>query len=366
MFDNILTWDNTVQVGISLLILLVFLLLRKLFTKYLFSFIVKLTGKSKRTIFVNHVVLAFEKPVRWFFVILGIYLTVQYAPFIDGQTTLISRLFRSSIIVLLTWGLFNLVSTSSFIFSKFNRRSDSEMEDILTPFLSRITRFILVALSLSIIAQEFDYDVNGFVAGLGIGGLAFALAAQDSIANFFGGVIIITEKPFNIGDYISTPSVEGSVEDISFRSTRIRTGAMSLVTVPNKTLANEPITNISKMGKRQITFSLLIDFETPKENMTSAIKRIKEMLDAHDGIHDELIMVHFNQFQDGNLNLFFNFYTKTTAWVEHLNIRQDVNYKIIEILAEEQVELAYPSQTLFIKQEEGEPFEIQGRQKEYS
>lgn len=366
MLENVLTWDNAVQTGISLLILLVFLILRKLFTKYLFHFIVKLTGKSKRTVFVHQVVRAFEKPVRWFFVILGIYLAVLYAPIIDMQATLMTRLFRSSIIVLLTWGLFNLVSTSSFIFSRFNKRTDSEMDDILTPFLSRITRFIIVALGLTIIAQEFDYDVNGFVAGLGIGGLAFALAAQDSIANFFGGIIIITEKPFNIGDYISTPSVEGSVEDISFRSTRIRTGAMALVTVPNKTLANEAITNMSKMGKRQITFSLIIDFNTQKENMMSAINRIKGMLEGHEGIHDELIMVHFNQFQDGNLNLFFNFYTKTTAWVEHLNVRQDVNYKIIEILAEEQVELAFPSQTIFVKQDDGEPFEIRGRQKEYS
>ncbi|MFA1822484.1 mechanosensitive ion channel family protein [Virgibacillus oceani] len=120
---------------------------------------------------------------------------------------------------------------------------------------SRTLRIVIIAISFSIIAQEFGYDVNGFVAGLGIGGLAFALAAKDALANMFGGIIIITKKPFTIGDWVLTPSVEGTVEDISFRSTKVRTFAQALVTVPNATLSNEPITNWSKMGKRQITFN---------------------------------------------------------------------------------------------------------------
>ncbi len=97
------------------------------------------------------------------------------------------------------------------------------MDDILAPFLSKLLRFVIIALSVSVIAQEFNYDVNGFVAGLGLGGLAFALAAKDTISNFFGGIIIITEKPFTIGDWVETSTVTGSVEDITFRSTRFRT-----------------------------------------------------------------------------------------------------------------------------------------------
>src|SRR5690606_15315239 len=102
---------------------------------------------------------------------------------------------------------------------------------------------IIMAIGAAIIADEFGYNINGFVAGLGLGGLAISLAAKDALANLFGGIIIITEKPFTIGQWIQTPSVEGIVEGISFRSTKIRTFAQAIVTVPNNTLANEPITN---------------------------------------------------------------------------------------------------------------------------
>ncbi|MFP3359363.1 mechanosensitive ion channel family protein, partial [Planococcus sp. SIMBA_143] len=129
-----------------------------------------------------------------------------------------------------------------------NHKYNVKIDHILIPFFSKALRLIIVAIGISVIAQEFEYDINGFVAGLGIGGLAFALAAKDALANLFGGIIIITEKPFTIGDWIKTPSVEGTIEDISFRSTKVRTFAQALVTVPNATLSNEAITNWSKMG----------------------------------------------------------------------------------------------------------------------
>ena len=99
------------------------------------------------------------------------------------------------------------------------------------------------------VAQEWDYRIDGFIAGLGLGGLAFSLAAKDTLSNVFGGLVVILDKPFSIGDWIKTPSVEGTVEDISFRSTKVRTFAQALVTVPNATLANEPVTNWTRMGK---------------------------------------------------------------------------------------------------------------------
>src|SRR5699024_8380039 len=108
------------------------------------------------------------------------------------------------------------------LFKRFNANSKVKIDDILVPFLSKGIRFIIIALSISVIAEEFDYDVNGFVAGLGLGGLAFALAAKDMIANLFGGVVIVTEKPFNVCDLILTPYVEGTVDDITFRSTTVR------------------------------------------------------------------------------------------------------------------------------------------------
>src|SRR5699024_6731493 len=128
-----------------------------------------------------------------------------------------------------------------------------KIDEILVSFLSRALQFIIIAMAISIVLQEFDYHIGGLITGLGIGGLAISLAAKDALANLFGGVVIVTEKPFTINDWIMTPSVEGTVEDISFRSTKVRTFDQALVVVPNATLANEAITNWSKMGKRRIS-----------------------------------------------------------------------------------------------------------------
>lgn len=169
-------------------------------------------------------------------------------------------------------------------------RFNIDIDDLLIPFLSKALRFVIVAISISIIAQEFDYDVGGFVAGLGLGGLAFALAAKDAIGNLFGGIVIITEKPFTIGDWIKTDSVEGTVEDITFRSTRVRTFADALVTVPNATLANESIINWSEMGKRQITFDLRLTYDTPRDKVERVVEQIDLLLKNHSGIDQETIL----------------------------------------------------------------------------
>ncbi|MBD1382211.1 mechanosensitive ion channel family protein [Metabacillus arenae] len=348
MEETMFTLEMAREVGISAAILLVFLLLRKIFVKYVFKLIMKLSDKTPTELFRN-VLLAFEKPLRWFFILIGLYLAIRYSPFFDEQMKVINQFYRASLVLLITWGLYNLTASSSMLFQKMNKRLDLEMDDIVAPFLSKVFRFVILALSFSIIAQEFNYDVNGFVAGLGLGGLAFALAAQDTIGNFFGGVIIITEKPFTIGDWIKTPSVEGVIEDISFRSTRIRTFPQALVTVPNSTLVREPITNWTKMGKRQVNFSIGVTYNTPEDKVKTCVKRIEEMLRDHEDINNEVILVSFDKFNSSSLDIFLYFFTNSTVWAEHLKAKQDVNFEIMKILKEENVEFAFPSQTLYVE-----------------
>ena len=226
-----------------------------------------------------------------------------------------------------------------------------KIDKILLPFLSKVIRFIIIVLALSVILQEWDYDINGFIAGLGLGGLAFALAAQQTLANLFGGIVIITDKPFSIGDWILTPSVEGTVQDINFRSTKVRTFAQAVVTIPNATLANEPITNWTRMGKRRITFNLGVTYSTPKEKLEICVQEIKNMLQKHPGIHPETIFVNFDSFGASSLDIFLYFFTKTTNWGEFLQIKEDVNLKIMSILEKEGVSIAIPSTSIYFKNE---------------
>ncbi len=338
-----MNWKEPV---VAVVIFLVFLLIRKIFVKYVFGIILKLSNRTKNELD-DRLLVCFEHPLRTFIVVLGIYAALAYLPLTDYQHMILLKFFRASIIVLLAWGFYNMTGTS--FFQEIIQKMNFDIDKILIPFLTKVLRFIIVALAISIIAQEWGYNVSGFVAGLGLGGLAIALAAQDALGNIFGGIAIITEKPFSIGDWIHTPSVEGTVEDITFRSTRVRTFAQALVTVPNSTLANEPITNWTRMGKRRINFHLRVTYTTPVEKLKRCIEQIREMLYSHPDIHKEMIFVNFDEFSDRGPGLFLYFFTVTTVWREYLKVKEDVNFKIMEILEKEGVSVAFPSRSIYME-----------------
>lgn len=349
--------ENLKNIGISIGILLIFLLVRKIFLRYVLKFIQKLSKKA-RTTFFTHVFNSIEQPIGFLFIVIGLYLAVRYFPYIDQSNPYIIKVFRSLVIFSISWGLYNFASASSVMFEKLRDRFDLKMDQILIPFISKGLRFIIIAITFSIIAQEFDYDVNGFVAGLGLGGLAFALAAKDMIANFFGGIVIITERPFSIGDWIQTADVEGTVEDITFRSTRVREFTQALVTIPNATLANAVITNWSKMGKRRVTFHLGVHHDTPKQKIHTIVQQVDTFIRNHPGVHEETIFVKFDQFDVNSLDIFIYFFTKSTVWGEFLEVKEEINFKILEILEAEGVSLAYPTSTLVVDSESNSTHEL--------
>lgn len=357
-WDLFLHDDFLQDLLISIGIFLLFLLFRKIFSKYIFNLLLKISKKVP-TEFLTNVFLAFEKPVQWLFVITGFYVSFRVFPYYNQWDPTVFKFLKVAVIYLFFWGLFNLSSKSVLLLARVNKKYNNvEVDEILIPFLSKALRAIIVAIGFTVIAQEFGYEISGFIAGLGIGGLAISLAAKDVLANLLGGVVIITEKPFSIGDWIMTPTVEGTVEDITFRSTKVRTFAQALVTVPNATLAGEPITNWSKMGKRQITFELPIDFGTPKEKLESVVREIDDYVRNHPGIHPETIIIRFNQYTIDGLGILLYFFTKTTDWLEHLEIREEINFKILEVLEENEVELAITRSRLYVDSDEGKTKEL--------
>ncbi len=293
--------------------------------------------------------MAFEKPVQAFSLILGFYLALNYLHLDEGYNTVISTVFRSSLILFIAAGLYNLVDDQSFIFDELKGKFKLEVDKILVPFISKIARVLIIFLALTMVAHEWEFEVVGIFTGLGLGGLAFALAAQDTVSNLFGGIVIVTDKPFSIGDWIHTPSVEGTVEDINFRSTKVRTFAHALVTVPNATLANQPITNWTRMGKRRITFNLGVTYSTSREKLRRCVQGIRDMLENHPEIDKELIFVRFEKFNDSSLDIFIYCFTVTTRWGEYLEVKEDVNLKIMEVLEKEGVSVAFPSRSIYME-----------------
>lgn len=332
---------NWLDWGIAFLIFIVFLLFRKLFTKYIFKIIVAISRKTPTELFTN-LLLAFEKPLHFLWIVFGAYAALSYLPFNLLANAFVEHVFRTSLILLIGWGFYNYMSKRSHLFINIAKKFDIPEDSMLIPFISNLMRFIIIAIVIVVVLDEWGYNINGLVAGLGIGGLAIALAAQETVANFFGGIVIITEKPFAKGDWIETPTVEGVVEDIGFRSTSVRTFANALVTVPNSIISKEPITNWSRMKKRRINFKLRVAYGTPREKLEKCVRKIEALLKNHDGIDQDFMIIRFDEFGDTSLNIYLYFFTKTTVWVEWFAIKEEISFRIMDILEEENVSLAVP------------------------
>ncbi len=340
-----LVWfsDNWNHILISLGILVVFLLFGRPLATLMIKVLTLFTSRTHNHID-DAIVKAFRRPLTALMMVIGLFLALAIMPFPKAVYPFFDSVERTFVVLLIGWGLVNLTTSTDLFFHQFSRKFQVKFDQIVIPFISNILKFVILALMVTMIAYDWGYNISGLVAGLGIGGLAVALAARDTISNLFGGVVIITEIPFTIGDWIMTPSVEGTVENISFRSTRIRTFAQALVTVPNSTLANEPITNWSKMGKRRLTFNVALSLDTHESQLTKLLASLREMLLADDRVDNETIIVQFNQFTHNGLDLYFYFFTKTTDWLKWLEAREAINLKILSLLEAHGVSLAYPAQ----------------------
>jgi MscS family membrane protein len=198
--------------------------------------------------------------------------------------------------------------------------------------------------------QVWGINVTALVASLGIGGLAFALAAKDTAANLFGSFSLLADKSIRIGEWIKVSGVEGTVETIGMRTTKIRSFQKSLITVPNHIVANNPIENFSRRGIRRIKMHIGLTYSTNSTQIIKIMADIKKMLKGHEGIsQSDSLMVNFDTFGDSSLNIFIYTFTKTANWAKYLEIREDVNLKIMKIVEDNGSSFAFPSQSIYVE-----------------
>ena len=213
-----------------------------------------------------------------------------------------------------------------------------------------ILRIVIVSLLAVILISEMGYNINGIIAGLGLSGLTLSLAAQNTASNLFSGFEIITDKPFDVGDYIATASAEGFVEDITMRSTRVRTRDDLVVTIPNATLMKEAITNYSRtqLGKA-VTFTLSLTYDTTTEQLQRICGDIRKYLEDSDDVDNSIISVTFKDFGDSSQDLEVTYFTVTTDKYENLKVREDVNFAIRRIVEEAGASFAFPTTTVHVE-----------------
>jgi MscS family membrane protein len=297
----------------------------------------------------------FRRPVRALLIFIGIMAAMRISPALYHNAALwliAVKCFRSLLIILVAWGLFRMSDSGELASLLFVKKLNLDIDEILIPFLSKTLRFVIAVIAVLIIAQEWNYSISGLLAGLGLGGLAFALAAQELLSNLFGGMVVFLDKPFSLGDWIKTGDVEGNVEDINFRSVKIRTFTQAVVTVPNSKLVGGAITNFSRMGKRRIDFTVTLKFDTTSDQMKICTEKVRKMLLNDEDIESESATAAFDGIGEYGFSLMLAFFTKTTDYKEYLKVRERIYYGVLDILSQEGAELAFPTQTVQIAKQE--------------
>ena len=347
-FVEAIKTSQIVDILIAILIYILFRCLSKSLA-YITIKIFKPKTKSKKEIKNN----AFYTPLKTFFVILGLYLAIllirKPLGINDWINNKIDVLFKISIIILTANGIANSLTTNNKSVNKLKERMNPEVEDSMFKFILKGIRIIIYVIAGFIVITELGFNLNGLVAGLGIGSVVITLAAQDTAKNLFGGLVIFLDKPFIVGDWIEIEKYEGTVEDITFRSTRVRTFENSVVNIPNAVIANDSIINWSRMEKRRNKVNLCLEIDTPLEKVQIVQQRIKKMLIQHDDVIDDTIIVRFDNITDNGINLLVCSYTNSIDYASYLEEKEKINFKIMQILKEENVELAYDTKTVLLK-----------------
>ena len=296
---------------------------------------------------------AFFKPLKAFFIILGIYLAIVFlkTPLqINNQVMdIVTKAFKIISVIEIAVGLANSFTSKTILGKKLKKSLSSKMDDTVFEFVLKITRVLIYVIAIFLVLAILEINLTGLIAGLGLGGVIVTLAAQDTAKNLFGGLVIFIDKPFVVGDWIEMDAYEGTIEDITFRTTRIRTFENALVNIPNAIIADASVTNWSKMEKRRYKTNLCVELNTPLEKLELLKSRIEKMLQERESVYDDSIIVRFDQITENGINILIYTYTNSVDYASYLKKVEDINIKIMKILKEENIELAYDTKTVYVK-----------------
>lgn len=296
----------------------------------------------------DKLVASVNKPISYFILLQGFYLSTIYLQLSESIDKLIYNVYLLAISFIGLYFVFRIIDVLAFFLHEEAKKSESTLDDQLVPLLIKSLRILVFTLGVLFVLDNFGYNIASILAGLGIGGLAFALAAQDTVGNVFGSITIFSDKPFQLGDWIHIGDSEGTVEEIGFRSTRIRRFDQALITLPNNHFTKSPVVNYSAMKKRRITFNLGLTYGTSTSQMREVIAGIKKIIEDDSRFDHSFYMVKFGDFGAYSLNIFIYCFTKTTVWSDFLTVREDFNLTIMELLENLGVEIAFPSQTVYL------------------
>ncbi|MCX6188505.1 MAG: mechanosensitive ion channel family protein [Bacteroidetes bacterium] len=343
MLQNILQYlDNNpfwIYASASVL-MLVGLFLKKYGAKLLSAILYTFFKKYAKNLHSKQFIVLIRKPAELFFmglVIIGVYHILK----LSNDLKLINReyefgsyivdSFKIYMILTLTWSVMRVTDFIGYVF-KIRTRQFSRVDPQMVLFLKDLSKIIIILASFFIVLKKvFHEDAAGMITGLGIGGLAIALAAQETIANLIGSIIIFSDKPFTVGDLVETPEIKGVVEQVGFRSTRIRTMDKTLLSVPNKKLVDSALNNLSRAEIRRIRFTLCLTYDASATQIKNIIDDIKKELQTNERVENNYL-VTFAELQNNYLGIDVIYFANTDDFDILAAVRQEINFKIIDIV----------------------------------
>lgn len=331
-------------------LLLAVLVLRRLITRGVLRGLERWAG-SGRSRHLQAVLSGLTDPLRFLILVAGLFVAVKALGLPLRYEAPLLGLVRSLGAIGFFWMLYALVEPLVASFDHVTGLFGKGETGGLRQFVSRGLKTVVVVMAGIAILQEWGINVAAFLGGLGLVGMAAALAAKDTLANIFGGLTIFADRAFQEGDWIETPAIEGTVEVIGLRTTKIRTFSKAVVTVPNAALVDNPITNWSRMTHRRVRMTLGLEYRTTAQQLARILERLRGYLAGHDDIAQENVaqMVHINAFGPSSIDIDLYYFTTTTDWARWREIRSRNIVDFKRIVEEEGAAFAFPSRSLYVE-----------------
>ena len=340
-FKNITT-EQILTMVIALAIIILFCLLSSLIA---YGIIKIFKWKSKGKEIKEN---SLYKPLKTVVIWVGLHIAILTLGLPSNVNAICNKIFRIGAIIIIAVGIANMFSPDSKIFRKIASHKRIKGNQTLINFISKVTKGIIYVIAIFLVMAELNFNLSGLIAGLGLGGVIVALAAQDIAKNLFGGMAIIVDKPFSVGDWIQTTNYSGTVEDISFRSTRLRMTDNTVVTIQNSTLSNEPVINYAKLPMRRFSTTLNLALETNSNVVENIIGKVKFALSNTDGVLPNDLNVYLQKIADDGIEIGIFFNTNIVSYYDYLSFCEQVNLLLLKVLESENVKLAYPTQKVYV------------------
>ncbi|PPR70895.1 MAG: Low conductance mechanosensitive channel YnaI [Alphaproteobacteria bacterium MarineAlpha3_Bin4] len=347
-------WDqgflgfDIARIGIAILVFALFLLLRGLLTRFVLDWL-KMLAKRTRSHLDDEIIAALREPIRLIPVALGAFFAFEHLALEDTFKNIGDNIVRSLIAFVIFWGFWRVVQPASRGLRQLERVFTQELVD----WLVKAVKVAVVLVGAATILQIWGIQVGPIIAGAGLFGVAVALGAQDLFKNLISGILILGEKRFRKGDYILVEdTVEGVVESIGFRSTVVRRLDQAPVLVPNAKLSDTAVTNFSGRTHRRISWLIGVEYRTTIEQLRQIRNAIeKYIVDSDNFANPSEIStyVHIDSFNDSSIDIMIYCFTKTTVWGEFLKVKEDLAYRIKEIIESAGAEFAFPSQSVYVE-----------------